>query len=227
MLEGTVEAEQDFAALLEATDTSNLPDPLDLSQLSVFERAVVNWMAGRKKGDELPLSELDDDGMLGEAVKVAFARGGGPGDLDFFALREGLQYGYHCSRPLPPDLDTLRERFGEFTEWSLNDIDCGLPKDERRMVWYHPELHVVVAETVDEDGAVRETEVLFWSLRDDEQLDFAAYDEEGRLMDRSTFATAGGVPTTFGAPYICVSCHMGYFSVNEQNPEGLGAGCRQ
>lgn len=112
-----------------------------------------------------------------------------------------------------------------YLTWPLVDVPCGLPKDERLKVRTQPTDDRIVAETVTETGAIRETEVLFRNLRDDGQLDFAAYNRNGLLMDRSTFATRGGTPTTFGAPFICVSCHMGGANVDVQHPDGLGAGC--
>ena len=219
MLEGTVEAEQDFASVLATVDPSSVPDPIDLSGLEPFERGLVNWMAGRRSGTTLAHSDLH--GPLGQAVLASFASG----TLDLFTLREGLQYSYACDRPLPADLATLKARYGDYLSWPLVDVPCGLPKDERRLVWTHPDDALIVAETVTDDGDVRETEVLFRNLRDDGQLDFAVYNRTGLLMDRSTFATRGGTPTTFGAPFICISCHMGGANVDVQHPDGLGAGC--
>jgi hypothetical protein len=75
---------------------------------------------------------------------------------------------------------------------------------------------------------VRETEVLFTSLRSDGQLDFAAYTEEGKLSDRSTFATAGGTSVVLAAPYTCISCHLDTtaWTITRKMPTGTGAGCR-
>lgn len=223
MLEGTIEAEQQFAERLAALDVSTIPDPIDLSELAPFQRGVANWMIGRDTGREVSHAELEQAGMLGQAVLVAAT---GEEGFDFRYLREGLQYAYHCSRPVPADLDEVRARYGDYESWGLTDLPCGLPKDERRKVWTRDDDAIVIAETVTEDGAVRETEILFRDLRDDGQLDFAAYNWNGVLMDRSTFATGGG-PTTFGAPYICVSCHASENSVDVQRPVGLGAGCQQ
>jgi len=224
MLEGTVEAEQDFVARAASVDLSVVPDPVDLSGHSRFEVAVVRWMVGVARGNTLSHSDLEAAGPLGQAVLVASAAADGDG-IDFLVLREGLQHTYHCSRPLPGSLDVLRTRYGDYEEWALEDLPCGAPKDERRRVWSHPDGQVVVAETMTAEGEVRETEVLFYDLRDDGQLDFAAYDEHGDLMDRSTFATVGAGPITFGAPYICISCHTGSDRVDVRRPDGLGAGC--
>ncbi|MCP4499114.1 MAG: hypothetical protein GY822_03995 [Deltaproteobacteria bacterium] len=55
-----------------------------------------------------------------------------------------------------------------------------------------------------EAGVIRETEVLFFDLRDDGQLDFAAFSEAGDLMDRSEFASASGKRTAvFMGLIIC------------------------
>lgn len=222
MLEGTIEGEQDFPATLASLDLTTVPDPIDLSGLDPFPRGLINWMVGRRTGRELSHADAQAAGAMGDAVLASFASG----SFDLGVLREGLQYSYHCSRPLPVDLDALRARYGDYEGWALTDVPCGTPKDERRMVWAHPEQKIVVAETVTEDGSVRETEVLFMDTRDDGQLDFAAYNWNGKLMDRSTFATMGGRPTTFGTPYICISCHMGQSNIDIQHPTGTGAGCR-
>ncbi len=225
MLQGTIEAEQDSAARLANTDLSVVPDPLDLRSTSLFERGVIHWMIGRRQGREGSHATLKQAGTLGDVIMIAAAVTGGE-TLDFGVLREGLQYTYTCSRPLPADLDTLKARYGDYLTWPLEDLPCGATKDERRLVWTHPEGRAVVAETVTDAGEIRETEVLFLDLRDDDQIDFGAYDEAGQIVDRSTFATFSAGPVAYGAPYICISCHTDTSSVDVQSPVGLGAGCR-
>jgi hypothetical protein len=221
MLEGTVE-EVDHATWEQLVAEAGVEQPnrIDLLEVGRFERAIVNWMLGRKRGETLTYERAQKAGPMGEAVWASF----GSGELDFQLLRMGLQHTYLCSVPIPGTLDELTERFGDYTTWPKRVEPCGLPKDAERHMWDGPGGDVVVAETV-EEGEVREVEVIFRGLRDHGQLDFAVYRPNGALSNRSTFATRGGEPTTFGSPYICISCHAGDDGVDVPRPVGLGAGC--
>lgn len=223
MLDGTVESVDlaTYEGLVADLDLTVAPT-IDLDSIDDFQATVVNWMLGRRRGHKVTLEAAAKAGPLGDAVLAAIASGGGDA-VDFELLRIGLQHTYLCSRPLPPDLDALIERYGDYTTWDMSDVPCGLPKDTQRRMYYEPAGRITVAETV-EEGEVREIEVLFHDTRDDEQLDFGVYRARGALSNRSTFATRGGTPTTFGAPYICISCHTDN-KINVNNPVGLGAGC--
>lgn len=210
-----------------ALASSSVIYPVDLSAAPAFQRATVNYLLGRASGQSVAESDVEAAGELGEAVKVAIAAGGGS-EVDFIMLRRGLAHYYHCARPLPASLDELVEVFGDFTTWEARyEIGCSRAKNEARQIYEHPEGALFVAETVDEDGAIRETEVLFRSTRDDGHLDFAAYTQEGLITNRSSFATPSST-LVLAAPYTCLTCHvdMEAEQMNIVDATGTGAGCQ-
>jgi hypothetical protein len=218
------EAESDYALRLAAIDTSVLPEVLDLSAKSTLVRGVVRY-ALESSVDVHSRSKLAAQGKLGAAVLGAIAKAGATGtDIDFGFLRQGLHYFSPCARPLPPDLATLRARYGDYKTWARIDIACAKPKNGPRIVYENAGAGVFVAETVADGGAVRETEALFTKTRTDGQIDFAAYTAEGKLTDRSTFATNTSSITS-SSPYTCMSCHVSAGKFDVLFPSGTGAGC--
>ncbi len=143
-------------------------------------------------------------------------------------LRRGLSFAYLCSRPLPPSLEALEERVGRYWEWdTVFDVGCSRAKNEARSIYIAPDAQTFVAETVDDNGAVRETEVLFRSLRTDGHLDFAAYTADGVITDRSSFATPSS-SLVLAAPYTCLTCHIDQEAgtMSRVDATGTGAGCQ-
>ena len=220
------EAQPGYAQELAALDLRSVPDPLDYSKTSKLTIALVNYMLGRSAGTQVSHQDALRQGGLGQAVLAAAAKASG-GGLDFSFLRRGLYFFYPCSRPLPDSLLTLRQRYGDYRLWPSHEIACARPKNGPRRIYEDHELGVYVAETL-VDGHVRETEVLFSGLRDDGQLDFAAYTTAGELSDRSSFAATGGKDTVGAAPYTCISCHLDgdRGTISRLSPSGTGAGCR-
>lgn len=223
---GIIEDGNDYFAAEATMELAAVPDPLDYSAESAGVRGLVNYMLGRAEGDSVTREAALARGELGRAVLVASAMGAG-GQLDLRTLRRGLHAAYPCSRPLPRTLDDLAARFGDYHAWPAEEIRCARPKNGPRRLHVSPDGRVYVAETV-VAGEVRETEVLFEGLRDDGQLDFAAYAHDGTVSDRSTFATVGGTDATLAAPITCMGCHVsrGGGLYDEKRPDGTGAGCR-
>lgn len=219
------EALPGYAEELAAIDLAQVPDPFDYSAESKLTASVINYMLGRSEGRSIAHKDALQKGGIGRAVLGAAGKGT-VGRIDFAFLRRGLYYFYLCSRPLPGDLTELRRRYGDYRAWPVSELPCSRPKNSPRRLYESPELGVYVAETL-ANGQVRETEVLFTSLRTDGQIDFAAYNAEGSLSDRSTFATSSSSITT-AAPYTCISCHLDSAngSITRRIPTGTGAGCR-
>lgn len=226
MKPGLTETQPGYAMELGAVDLSTVPDPFDVSAESTLGRGVVNFMLERSSGTTVTHAGALALGGIGKAVLGAAAKGQ-DGKIDFAFLRRGLHYHYPCTRPVPRDLGVFKSRYGDFATWPTTTIPCSKPKNGPRRLRENEALGIYVAETLVAD-VVRETEVIFTKLRDDGQLDFAAYTAEGELTDRSTFATASGGSVTSAAPYTCMSCHLdrtsGTFSV--RFPAGTGAGCK-
>lgn len=220
------EAQPGYAEELAALELSSVADPFDYSAESKLAITVINYMLGRAQGTSIAHREAMERGGLGRAVLGAAAKGTA-GRIDLSFLRRGLHYFYPCTRPLPADLPELRRRYGDYRTWTAQEIACSRPKNGPRRLYENPGLGVYVAEAVVQ-GSVRETEVIFTSLRTDGQLDFASYTAEGALSDRSTFATSGGGTSTLAAPYACISCHVDITAgrISRLLPTGTGAGCR-
>lgn len=220
------EAQPGYADELARLDPSQLADPLDYGGEGKLTITLINYMLGRSQGTGISHKEALQQGGLGRAVLFAAAKGTA-GRIDFTFLRRGLHYFYPCSRPVPADLAELRRRYGDYKTWPQQAIACARPKNGPRRLYENTAAGVYIAETIVAD-AVRETEVLFTSLRTDGQLDFASYTDAGALSDRSTFATGGGGMNTLAAPYTCITCHVDttLWSITRRTPTGTGAGCR-
>ncbi|WP_394843608.1 hypothetical protein LZC95_41985 [Pendulispora brunnea] len=222
------EAEPGYGEQLAQTETAGVPDPFDYGGQSEMMRAVVHYMFEEPadRPATATRAQAAEHENMGRAFLASAARGR-DGRLDVPFLRRGLHYHYPCSRPLPATLDELRARYGDYRTWSDETIACSKPKNGPRRIFANGEKGIFVAETL-VDAGVRETEVIFTRLRNDGQLDFAAYTAEGQLTDRSTFATNSGGTITAAAPYICMTCHLnstnGGFTT--LRPTGTGAGCK-
>lgn len=228
MLSGILEDDPTYK-----TDVADIPrETIDGAVVMLdtpeFFRATVGFMLGTPTGYEITEEQLQAAGPLGDAVRVAIASATGEDVIDVAMLRRGLQYAYLCSRPLPRSLDELKARYGDYTTWNTRQTDCSHAKGGVRIFYDDPQGRVTLAETV-EDGVVRETEVLFYDMRDDGNFDFAAYTEEGDITNRSTFATRGGSSVTLSSPYTCLTCHFSNNNGHMSDPQPLhtGAACRE
>ncbi len=225
------EAKPGYFTELEAL---TLPDVLDVSkERAKFQLALVRYMLGDVGTQDQPDSgvwtraQAESAGPLGKALLGAAAKSTKSGEVDFTFLRRGLYAFYPCATQLPVTLAALKQKYGDFTTWSREDLACGKAKDGPRRLWHNDELGVQVAETI-EGTEVRETEVLFTKTRKDGQIEFAVYTREGDLTDRSTFPTVGAATQTQPSPFHCMSCHYNTATqrFDDIRPEGTGVGCR-
>lgn len=222
----TVESSGTYETELAALDLQTVADPYDFGAEIALVRGLVNYMLGRESGTSFTRAEAEAAGALGRAVQGAIAiTGGAKVDLTF--LRRGLYYAYPCSTSIPKDLAALVERYGDYTAWPSVSVDCAPPKALPRRVYSNAAFGVYVADTLEGTG-VRETEVLFTALRENESLDFAVYTPTGQLTDRSTFATTDGSSIVAAAPFTCMTCHVdkASWTFSVQRPAGTGAGCK-
>lgn len=209
--DAVVESAPGYDAELAALDLGALPETLDTSTLPVFQKAVLAWAlampADSLVADSL-VAGLDRDALLeagemGRAVAGAFART--PGALDFDFLRRGLHRYDACTRRLPETLDGFRAAVLDFRALEPRIVDS-MPKAGPRRLWEDGIAGVFVAETLDGDGGVRETEIVRRDAAG--ELSFAVYGVDGLLTDRSRFATTGGGSIVAAAPYACLTCHV-------------------
>ncbi len=228
MMTGLIEDESSYSQSYEEEVSnymwSHIPDPLDISSVQPFFKSLIQYMLHAPNQQRFSHEAILQHGATGEAVLNAFI----DGYLNTDMLRRGFHYAYYCSQPIPGSLDELRATFGDYKDWDNELMDCGAPKDLPRHVYRNEDFSISVAETLDLSGNVRETEIIFSTLRDDGQLDFAAYTENGELTDRSGFATFGGQDIFSASPYTCLTCHIDRNSNRFDNihPVGTGAGCQ-
>lgn len=221
---GVVEAEPGYADALAALDLTSVAYPIDLAAESTITRAVVNYTLGVVGQTSITEAQVIAAGPLGDAVRGAVAITG-DNSVDLRFLRRGLHHFTPCARALPPDLDALRARYGDWTTWPSTTVPCAAPKNGPRRIFERPDGMVFLSQTLVGD-AVRETEVIMLDGRTDGQLDFAAYTDQGALTDRSTFATASS-STVVASPYGCMACHYDTAAQRYTDiaPTGTGAGC--
>jgi hypothetical protein len=227
---GLVEGATGYAGKLAALDLGAVPDPFDFSGESPIVVGIVRYMLGDLEATSVSRAEAEEKGGMALAVFAAAAATkdhGASGTVDVAFLRQGLHHFYPCTEQPPQSLALLKQLVGDYTKWDSEELECGAPKDGPRRIFQDAVQGVYVAETI-EDGAVRETEVIFSNRRADGQLSFAVYTPEGELTNRSTFATAGGDTIVLAAPFTCMSCHVDVDTerYDVKRPEGTGAGCR-
>lgn len=201
------------------------PDPVDFSAESRITKMLAGYLLGRPAATEASHDDANAAGPLGRTLLAAAVPA--PGRLDGKLLRYGLYATYLCSTPVPPSLEALVARYGDYRAWSSFDIDCSRAKDGPRRIYEDRAQGVYIAETLGPARQVRETEVLFERIRSDAQLAFAVYTEAGALTDRSTFATGSGAHANLAAPFTCMTCHvdMNRATFTRRMPVGTGAGC--
>jgi hypothetical protein len=205
-----------------------LPATVDFSKETKFQLAVVRYMLQRNDTNTvLTREEVERSGPLGKAVLGAAAKSTRPGEVDLTFLRRGLYAFYPCATQFPLTLDEFKQRYGDYTQWSREDVACGTAKNAPRRLWENDALGIYVAETLAPEG-VRETEVLFTNRRRDRQIEFAVYTDTGVLSDRSTFPTGAAGTQVMASPYACMACHYddGKQSLTAIRPIGTGTGCR-
>lgn len=204
------EAFADIDAELAATDISALADPIDISAMAGIYRGFIAYALGiapSELGDSLAHTTALAKGHLGEVVLASIARdASGEAGMDFTFFRRGFHRYYTCSRGYPMTLDGFFATFLDYRDMQGEIVDSVAKCDDRNLI-LDSASQVYLAETL-VDGVVRETEILLNNNREDGQLDFAVYDENGLLTERSLFPNAAGDETVAAAPYSCMSCHF-------------------
>ena len=180
-------------------------------------------------GETIDRDEAAASGPLGQVVLGALLLGqGDPTGIDFSFFRRGFQRYYTCSRSFPTSLDGFIDAILDYETLEEQVVDSA-PKCGPRRLLPSPAAGVFVAESII-DGEVRETEILLSNRRSDGQLDFAVYNSDGSLDDRSLFPTlTPDLHVVASAPYTCMTCHVDTESsettwgFNVLMPTGTGA----
>tara|TARA_B110000037_G_C17039817_1_gene473183 strand:+ start:196 stop:1065 length:870 start_codon:yes stop_codon:yes gene_type:complete len=217
--EGTalVESVQGIEEELAALDLTQLPDPVDISNLIPLYKGFVAYaleIAPETIGDSLSHADALRADKLGEIVLGALLLG--QDDLigiDFEFFRRGFYRYYTCSRGFPLTLDGFQAIYGQYLSESGSTLNSIAKCGDRRLI--NSASGVYIAESIT-DGPVRETEILLEGVRDDGQLEFLVYDADGMLTTQTQFPTLGNGPHVVTAsPYVCMSCHLNRSSSEE------------
>ena len=195
---------------LNALDLASLADETDISGFSALYRGFLAYAletSAADLGDSRSRDDLLAQGDLGRVVAGALLQGDEATGMDFIFFRRGFHRYYTCSRGFPATLDDIVATYGDYSQWTPQDVDSVAKCDIRRLRRDH-DASVYVAETLVGEN-VRETEILLGSHRSDDAFDFLVYDSDGNLSDRSRFPTLNeGPPVVAAAPYVCMSCHV-------------------
>jgi len=194
----------DIEAELAAIDFAALPSAIDISGLD-------GWMKGTLAyGLDVPVDELGDSldrdavlakGMMGQVV-LASIQADGAVDEDVY--RRGLFRYYSCSRGFPMTLDGFKAMFGYpsshvVIESQVKCIERYIARDNELGISY------VTAANPEE---FEETEIILRNNREDGQIDFLVYGEDGRLTNRSAFPGRDLVEHVVQpTPIVCIECH--------------------
>lgn len=205
------DADRAFDAQLASLDVGSLPDSLELEPLFKLDRALIAYLLERDLdtlGDSLSKAELATT-RAGRAVLGGFAlsRAKGGNGVDMRFLRKALDRLYHCSRAFPPTLEGfMSSRFA----WNVGEgfVLDSKPKRGPRRLLGNRDGTVRIAETLNADGSVRETEIVLSGTRSDGALDFLVYDANGKLDGASEFPLPNGETRRLASPYVCMSCHL-------------------
>ncbi len=178
---------------------------------SSFQRAVLAYAMEKppaELAESVTRSQLDALGPIGDAVRGAFLESEASGEpgFDLRFLRRGLHRYYYCSRKAPLTLEDFWGMYPDARAPVSRLVDSS-PKASERQLWENAEAGIYIAETLIGD-TIRETEIILSKHRHDGALDFFVYNDEGRLMDGSTFATTAGGESIAAAPYACLACHV-------------------
>jgi hypothetical protein len=215
-----IEAEPGFEETLENMDFSELEDPVDISKaLEKYHNEIAYALEVRPHGFASPLYHEDalQAGVLGEVLLGSLLLGKDMEhqiDIDFFW--RGMHRYYTCSREFPKTLTDFKAKYGT---WNMEEAFWvnSAAKCERRGLLTLNE-NVYIAET-ELNGWVRETEVILYREREDRQMEFLVYDENGNLTNRSQFPLSREGPHVVAAsPRVCMGCHLN----GDRNAENWG-----
>ena len=212
--ESSVESQPGYDEELKSRDLDALPETLPIADLDISQRARIAYALEihlNDLGDTLNRTALLAKGQIEQAVLASFTvNADGAVEFDFDFFRRGFHRFYACSRGLPLTLSGFESLYGPLESIPFEDQATSIPKQGPRRMRENHALSVYAAETLDADGAVRETEIILGSHRTDGALDFLVYDEMGHLMDRSEFATLTGGTVVSASPNACLSCHVNF-----------------
>ena len=205
-----IEAEPGFEEELANLDISQLEDPVDITKaLEKYHNEITYALEVPPHSFRSPLSHADalESGILGEVLLGSLLLGKDMEhqiDIDFFW--RGMHRYYTCSRNFPTTLDDFKDKYGD---WNMDEAFWvnSAAKCERRGLLTLNE-NVYIAETRIDD-IIRETEIVLYMEREDRQMEFLVYNEDGQLTNRSQFPISQNGPDVVAAsPRVCMGCHI-------------------
>lgn len=195
---------------LATMDFTDLPNPVDISELMPMFRGIIAY-ALEIPPDDLPMQisheQILESGKMGEVVLGGLLLGQEDATgIDFTFFRRGFHQYYTCSRGFPVDLEGFQQMYGVYESSQGTIVDSIAKCGDRNIIVVNSDVYV--AESL-QDGVVRETEILLRNQRSDGNLEFLVYDANGQLTNRTQFPTVGNGPhVVTSSPYACMSCHL-------------------
>jgi hypothetical protein len=205
-VEGGGEIDEELAAL----DLQGMEAEIDISEMLAIYRGMLAYaleISVDDLGDTLDRDTLLANEPMGPMVLGSILQGDETTGMDVYFFRRGLQQYYTCSQGFPLRIEGFKALYWDWAEAESISIDS-VAKCGDRWLYANESAGVYVAESRTE-GPVRETEILLSHSRDDGNLDFLVYDEDGDLTPRSQFPTVAGEDhLVAGSPYVCMTCHL-------------------
>lgn len=130
--------------------------------------------------------------------------------VKFLGTRDWLAVCSNVVNGMPENIGALKQRIGNYQTWKGEFHPLSIAKQRGRRIYRLNNPQVSIAETLDDQCNVRETEVILTGIEN--SLQFAVYDAAGNLTDFSDFPAAGGRLVTRKSPDICLGCHLKFDS---------------
>ena len=138
--------------------------------------------------------------------------------LSLLNIKAWLNICSHILNETPTSLEKLKNNIGDYRnskEWSSELYLTSMAKHHMRRIYRHRESDTVISETLDDQGAVFETEMIT-KRKNNGSLNFASYNEAGALKPYGIFRNHRGDYQIKFTPDSCLGCHF-HFETREFN----------
>jgi hypothetical protein len=130
--------------------------------------------------------------------------------IKFLGTRDWLAVCSNVVSGMPQNIEGLKQKIGNYHTWKGEFHPLSIAKQRGRRIYRLNDPAFSIAETLDDQCNVRETEVILTGAAN--SLQFAVYDTTGNLTDFSDFPSGGGRLVTRKSPDICLGCHLKFDS---------------
>jgi len=104
---------------------------------------------------------------------------------------------------------SVLEKELDFKSWQNRIVALSKVKGKKRVLYHSPNgmPEMSIAQTVENEGVIRETEVILKREDNSGHYDFYAYDKDGKPTNESIFFNAQNKNVVGPVPHTCMSCH--------------------